>query len=253
VRHGARLALAGALAPLTLTGCLGVKTTQDKSAERAARAETRLANQKGLAVTRENADVKVELSRVLQDANGVAAIVRLKNDGPAQIGVPVAITVQDAKGTKLFANDAPGLDPALVSMPALRHGETTYWVNNQILVAGKADKLAVKVGAARGQAPADLPKITIADLRLDHDEDGAFARGTVRNESAVEQRRLTIFCVVGAGRTVEAAGRAVVDKLPAAAAAKKPTRFTVYFIGKPKRAELSCSAPPTVLAGGQAK
>jgi hypothetical protein len=197
--------------------------------------------------------VRVELTRVLQDANGVAAIVRLRNDGPAQVGVPVAITVQDAKGAKLFANDAPGLEPALVSMPALRHGETTYWVNNQILVAGRADKLAVRVGAAQGRAPAALPRITISRLRLDHDQDGAFARGIVRNDSPVEQRRLTIFCVAGDGRHVEAAGRAVVDKLPPAASATKPTKFTVYFIGRPRRAQLSCAAPPTVLPGGQAK
>jgi hypothetical protein len=241
------------VAPLALGGCLGVETTQDKSATRAKLAQTRLATQKGLSITKVNTDIKVEQTAVIQDPNGVAAVVRLKNDGATQVSVPVGITVHDAKGAKLFANDAPGLEPALVSMPALRRGEDAFWVNNQIIVAGRARTVDVKVGVAGSSPPADLPKITISKLSVGHDPDGSYAKGIVRNESAIAQKRLTVFCVARDGDTVEAAGRAVVEKLLPAAEEKKPTTFTVYFIGKPKRADLSCAAPPTVLSGGTAK
>ena len=44
---------------------------------------------------------------------------------------------------------------------------------------------------------------------------------------------------------VVAAGRGILDVLPPAGA--KPTKFTAFFIGNPKGAKLSFSAPPTVL------
>jgi len=239
-----------ALVPFALTGCLGVETTQDKSAAKAKLAVDRIKNQTGLTIAKVNPDVKVEQSAVVQDPNGVAAVVHVKNTGSTQVAVPVAITVSDAAGKKLYANDAAGLDPSLVSLPVIAAGQEAYWVNNQILVAGKAKDIKAEVGAAKAGAPADLPKITLADVTVGHDEDGTYAKGTVRNESPIEQRRLTVSCVALEGAKVLAAGRAVIERLPAAAAATKPTPFTVFFIGDPKHAKLTCSAPPTVLTGG---
>jgi hypothetical protein len=42
----------------------------------------------------------------------------------------------------------------------------------------------------------------------------------------------------------------VIDRLAPAAVLKKPTSFTVFFIGDPKQSKLECSAPPTVPSGG---
>jgi len=255
VNHRRPLALGlAALAPLALGGCLGVQTTPEKSAAKAKVASRRLADeQKGQTVGKANAKVKVELAAVVQDANGVAAVVRVKNTGPAQVTLPVGVTVSDAKGKKLYANDVPGLDPSLTSLSALRAGEESYWVNNQILVAGKAAKAVAQIGRAKGKAGATLPKITLSAIRVGRDQDGVYARGEIRNDSPVAQTRLTVACVAADGGKVVAAGRAVVERLPPAAEAKKPTAFTVFFIGDPKGAKLDCSAPPTVLSGGTSK
>ncbi len=240
--------LAGA--PLALGGCLGVETTPEKSARAAAKATKEVTSQKGLSIAKANTSVKVEDSAVVQDPNGVAAIVRLKNTGPTQVTLPVAITVADAKGKKLYANDIPGLDPSLTSLAVLKAGETLDWVNNQILVAGKAAKVTAEVGAATGKpASGALPKIVLEDVTHGKDEDGFYAQGTIRNESEVPQKRLVVTCVARDGDRVIAAGRAVVEKLDPAATLKKPTKFTVFFIGDPKSSKLDCSAPPTVLSG----
>jgi hypothetical protein len=253
VRQRLRLVLLLSVAPLVLGGCLGVETTQEKSAARAKKAVKALKAQKGLKIAHVNPDVKVETSAVIQDPNGVAAVLRVRNTGGAQAQLPVAISVADAKGKKLYANDAPGLDPSLVSLPVLGKGQEAYWVNNQILTSGKASKVQAVVGAAKQQIRGAIPKITLAGIHYDKDEDGVFAKGTVSNDSPVLQRRLVIACVARAGDKVIAAGRAIVDKLPPAAQQKKPTFFTVYFIGDPKGARLDCAAPPTVLPGGAAK
>ena len=245
------MALCGLVAAsVALSGCLGVETTPEKSARKAKLAGQRIAEQKGLVVGRANASIKVEDTTLVQDANGVAAVVRLKNTGTAQAALPVGITVSDAKGKKLYANDIPGLDPSLTSLPVLGAGQEADWVNNQILVAGKASAIAAKVGAAKGKAPGALPKITLSDIAHGHDADGFYAKGIVRNASPIAQKRLVVTCVARAGGKVLAAGRAVIDRLLPSAGLKKPTTFTVFFIGDPKQSELDCSAPPTVLSRG---
>jgi hypothetical protein len=240
--------LAGA--PLALSGCLGVETTPEKSAKAAKLAEKAVTSQKGLKIGKANASVKVVSSAVVQDPNGVAAVVRLKNTGSTQVTLPIAITVADAKGAKLYANDIPGLDPSLTSLPVLAAGEEVDWVNNQILVSGQAAKVTAAVGAATGKpATGALPEIVLADVTHGRDEDGFYARGQIRNESDVSQKRLVVTCVVRSGGKVIAAGRAVVERLDPAATLKKPTMFTVFFIGDPQSGKLDCAAPPTVLSG----
>ena len=242
-------ALLLAAAALAATGLAACESTQDKSARLAKDADTRL-NAKGSVVGRENPDIRIEQTALVQDANGVAAVVRLRNRGAAQADLPVTITVSDARGRRLYRNDIAGLEPALVSVPALGKGEETFWVNNQILVAGRAKKVAAKVGAAKERPGGSLPRMEITGTHLDHDVDGVFARGIIANRSPVLQKRLTIFAIARKGGRIVAAGRAVIDKLPPAARTKRPTVFTVYFIGDPRGARLSFAAPPTVLDPG---
>lgn len=241
--------LAGVPVALSASGCLGVETTPEKSAKAAAKAKRAVTAQKGLKIGAANARVEVEDAVLVQDPNGVAAVVRLRNTGPTQVTLPIAVTVSDAKGQKLYANDTPGLDPSLTSLAVLKAGQEADWVNNQIMVAGKAAKVAAQVGKATGKVPSGaLPKIAIGGVTHGKDEDGFSAQGTLRNESGVTQKRLVVTCVAREGGKVVAAGRAVVEKLDPFATTRKPTRFTVFFIGDPTSSKLGCSAPPTVLS-----
>jgi hypothetical protein len=250
-KPGLLVLAAGVGGSVLLGGCLGVETTPEKSAKKAKTAVNSIANQKGLTIGRRNAAIKVEDSAIVQDANGVAAVVRIKNTGATQVSLPLAITVSDVKGKKLYANDTPGLDASLTSLPVLGAGQEADWVNNQILVAGKASKVAAQVGAAKGKARTGaLPKIVLSNIKAGRDEDGNYVKGTVANTSAIAQKRLVVSCVAREGDKVLAAGRAVVDRLAPATESKKPTTFTVFFIGDPKQAQLACTAPPTVLSGG---
>jgi hypothetical protein len=246
-------ACAGLAATVALTGCLGVETTPEKSAKKAKLAAKHLADQKGVKVGKANATIEVQDAAVVQDPNGVAAIVHLKNTGATQASLPVGITVTDAKGAKLYANDIPGLDPSLTSVPVLAAGQEAYWVNNQILVSGKASKVKAVVGDAKSKPTGALPKITLSDVAHGKDADGFYAKGTISNDSDIPQKRIVVTCVARDGQKVVAAGRAVIDRLMPAAGLKKPTSFTVFFIGDPKQSKLDCAAPPTVLSTGGTK
>jgi hypothetical protein len=234
--------LVAILAVLGLSAC---QTTQELSAQRAKTAK-KLVNQKGLRVSRENPDIAVGTTAVLQDKNGIAAVVELRNTGKAaQAKLPVSIAVTDAAGKALYRNDIAGLEDALVQMPLLTKGEDAFWVNNQITAVGRPAKVQAKVGASKGKVPAQVPRFAISNVALGSDTDGVYATGRITNDSKVAQKRLTIFCVARKRSKIVAAGRAILDALPPAGA--KPTKFTVFFIGNPKGAKLSFSAPPTVL------
>ena len=243
LRAAVLVALAAA-APVALGAC---ESTQETSRRLSSSARASL-DVKGVTVTKRNPDVTVLSETVLHDVNGVAAVVRVRNRGPAQAKVPVGIAVKDAKGRTLYSNSIPGLDPSLTSLPVIGRGEETFWVNNQIQTATAPRRVAAVVGAAV-PARGSLPRIVVGRPAFGTDTSGVFARARITNRSKVAQKRLVVSCVSRRGGSVVAAGRAIVEKL-LPAPTPKPVTFRVYFIGNPRRGALTCAAPPTVLSGG---
>jgi hypothetical protein len=235
-----RTLLVFAAVAVLVTGC---ESTQDKSA-RLAKSGVKAAHEKGLVIQQRNTSVDVGRTWVLSDENGTAVAVELKNRSKKpEVGVPIAIDVQDAKAKSVFKNDAGGLEPALTSISVLRPGESVTWVNDQVQPAGSAATAKAVVGVA-GTPPADLPKTRVTPGTLVQDPvSGIEATGYVYNDSKIEQRKLVVYCVARKGKKVVAAGRGVIQKIKAG----RRGRYHVFFIGNPAGAELQVAAPPTVL------
>ena len=244
----ARRAVLGLFAAALAAALPACESTQDQSA-RLAKGASKLLAVQGVKIAHANRSVAVVGRTVLRDANGVAAVVTLRNSGPAQAKVPLLIALRDAKGRTLYSNAVPGLDPSLTSVSAIARGDRTFWVNNQIQAARPPRTLSARVGVAAGRTPAELPQIEVTKLKLLRDTDGAFARGVIANRSKVPQRRLVVSCLSRRGGRIVAAGRAIVDRLPPAPT-PKPQTFRVYFIGDPAGGEMRCVAPPTVIEPG---
>jgi hypothetical protein len=239
-RAGALVVVAAAA--VGLSAC---QTTQELSAQRAKSAK-KLVAEKGLTIGKANPDVAVGRTAVVQDANGIAAVVELRNKGKgAQAQLPVAISVTDAAGKPLYQNNIAGLEDSLVSMALLDGGQDAFWVNNQVTATGKPATVKATVGMAKGKLPAKVPSLELSDVSLSTDSGSTVAKGTIVNKSPIAQKRVTIFCVARRGSKIVAAGRGIVDRIPPAGG--KPTPFNVFFIGNPKGAKLSFAAPPTVL------
>lgn len=244
---GCRAALFAA-AGLAAAGLSACETTQETSS-RLAKGAKDVVQEHGLKLGRPNADVAVTGSAVLQDTNGTAAVVLLRNRGAAQADVPVAISLTSRKGKVVYANDIPGLDKSLTSLAVIGAKQRTFWVNDQIQPAARPRKASAKVGGARAAARGPFPRLELTKVRYESDTDGLYAGGVVTNRSKVPQVRLVISCISRRGDRIIAAGRAIVDRL-LPAPTPKPTTFRVYFIGNPKGGALVCTAPPTVLSGG---
>lgn len=227
---------------LLVTGCT---STQDKAAKLRAQGSA-AAGQKGLEVKRQNPNVSVGTTRVIQDENGTAAVIELENKTRRDFAnVPVSLEVLGAKRKRVFKNNAAGLEPSLVSTSLLRGGESQLWVNDQVAVGqdvgSKAREARAKVGTPRAPPPKSIPKLSISSPRLVKDEvSGDFARGNVTNRSNVEQRKLILYAVARKGGRIVAAGKGGIDRLPA----KGRRLYRIFFIGKPAGAELELSAPP---------
>jgi hypothetical protein len=232
-------AAAVALAALAVAGC---ESTQARSA-RLARSPGRAAHEQGVKVTTRNPAVRVVATSLVHDRFGTAAVIELRSRAKQpQAALPLTFVVQGAGGRREFANDGPGLEDALTHVPLLRPGERAFWVHDQVQAAAPR-RVVARVGTSTAAVPSRLPRLVAAGVRLDHDSSGAFTRGTLRNDSAVAQRKVVVYAVAERGGKVVAAGRAGIERI----AGHKAQPFKVFWIGDPAGAQVRVFAPPTVL------
>lgn len=235
------LMLASSLAAAGFSGC---ESTQSKSAELAKKGSKAL-HQKGLTVAKQNSTVKVVSASVVQDENGAAVVVTLRNASANDTAaLPISIQVLGGHGATLFKNDAPGLAPSLVQTPVLPPRGEADWVNDQVPVTAPAKSVKAEVGASTAKPPANVPHLTATAPSLAVDPvSGVEASGKVKNDSNVEQRALVVYAVARKGRRVVAAGRGQIQRLKPG----KQANYHIFFIGNPRGGRVSVTAPPTVL------
>jgi hypothetical protein len=241
-----RLAALLVLGALALTGC---ETTAEKSArlERAAKALSahRQAAAKALTVTTPSRFVKVlqaTLVRATQQGASSAVVVQVRNDSSRPLRtVPIAVTVTDAAGKTTYQNNEPGLETALVAIPAIGPHSTIDWVDDQAS-AGAGTRASARVGEAATPIGGPLPATSVKGLHLSEGGgSGPEIEGNVRNASATSLHDLVVFVTATRGGQPVAAARAVVSEL----GANSSHGFTAVLVGSPRGAALQASAPAT--------
>jgi hypothetical protein len=239
--YGSTIALLAVLV-LALSGC---ESSQDQSARLQKAGAHAIADQRGLVIRARNADARVVQTGVITDPNGTAAVVVVRNLKAMPLGtLPLAITVTGRGGKSVFRNDAPGLQPSLVSVAAVPpRGEIT-WVNDQVIPTGKAVTVRAEIGAGGADAPASLPRLEVGAPQVTNDPaSGLEANGKITNRSSVTQLKLFVYVSAWRGGHLVSAGRGAIARLAAGARAT----YHVYLIGNPQGARFTVAAPPTVL------
>jgi hypothetical protein len=226
---------------LVIAGC---ESTQDKSARLERLAASKGETGKGLVVRERSRDVRPLRTSALQDANGTAVVVELRNRSERALArIPLALQVRGRDRSVLYANDVAGLDESLVSVPSIAAGGRLLWVNDQVTAAERPDRVRATVGA-NARPVERLPRIDVRGVRLQGDPvSGVAAVGKVTNRSEVEQRRLVVFAVARKGGKVVAAGRAIINRVRPG----KSAPFQAFFIGDPRGAQLEVAAPPILV------
>lgn len=235
------LAIALAGVALVVTGC---ESTQDKSAKIAAELGP-VQQEKGLKIGKESKDVEVVSAKLLSDANGAAAVVRLRNRSKDDlVGVPIEVDVLDAKGRSVYTNTIPGIELALAAVPFVEAGGEVAWVHDQILASGKPAKVEVKVGEGGRPFDGKQPRVSVSQPKLEGDPySGILAGGNVANEAGEDLDRLLLYAVATKGGEVVAAGRGAIEPFKDK---PKPQPYNIYFIGDPRGADLEISEFPTI-------
>ena len=235
-----------ALAAIALTGC---ETSAEKSArlERAALANLPPGHGAGtgpLKISRPSAVVKVTSAVLVRDAEGIAAVVTLRNDSAgARQAVPLEINVRDRRGASLYSNTASGLSGSLTTVSYIPAHGTATWVDDQVQLTGTPSAVAAEAGEGK-PAGAQAPQIELRRGEVTEEAGGSGVRGTAVNHSRIAQRELVIYAVASKGGRVLAAGRAVLTELAAGASAP----FSISLIGPASGGSgLSLSAPATTL------
>jgi hypothetical protein len=238
--YPALLALAGVA--LVSGGCW--ESTQDKSAQIAAELGP-VQREKGLKISRRSKDVKVLSTTLLTDVNGSAVVVEVRSDSNRDlVDVPILIDVLDAKGKSVYSNALPGLEAALTSIPYLEAGKEATWVHDQVLAAGKPQRVEVTVGAGGTPHDGEIPEFTATDPKLEGDpHSGVVAGGNVENKSGTKNERLLLYAVARRGEEVVAAGRGAIEKIKPE---PKSLPYNIYFIGDPSGADVEVTWFPTL-------
>ena len=195
----------------------GCESTQDKADRLARRGQGRLHREGPARDEAQPRRARSSSTAVLTDPNGAAAVVVLRNTRarPRWPRCRSRSTSRAPAARRVFRNDAPGLEPSLVSVPVIRGGGQALWVNDQVVAAEKPRKRAGEGRHALGQGAAQDPAACcVQGVRFERlSATGLSAVGFVRNNSDVEQRDLVLFGIARRGKKIVAAGRAQVRRI----------------------------------------
>lgn len=236
--------LAAVLAGVALVSSGCWESTQDKSAKIAAELGP-VKQEKGLQITKPSKDVEVISTTLLNDDNGSAIVVEVRNRSNRDlVNVPILIDVLDAKGRSIYSNDLPGLEPALTSIPYAEAGEEATWVHDQVLAVGKPKRVEVTVGEGGAPFAGEIPEFTASEPKLEGDpHSGLVAGGNAENKSGGRVERVLLYAVARRGDEVVAAGRGAIEKVKPE---PKPLPYNIYFIGDPRGADVNVTLFPTL-------
>ena len=141
-----------------LAALCGCESTVD-AAKKFAASGAAAFKQKGISVRAVNRDIRVLGSSVIQDQNGAAVVIDVRNISThAAMGAPIAIIVKDAHGHSVFRNNGAGLEAALAHLPLLAPGQTFSWINDQVQPNGTPKRVVARIGSGTtpARAPSDL-------------------------------------------------------------------------------------------------
>jgi hypothetical protein len=231
------LALAGLAAVAISVG--GCETTAEKSAQLEKAAKRVALARVGLSIEHASTQAKVIRATVVHGSDGAAAAVTVRNLSPhTLVSVPIAITVEGARGQTLYQNNAPGLESALTHVPSIpAHGNVT-WVNDQVS-SSESTSVSAELGEASATSGPE-PRIEVHGTHVTEASTGETS-GTVHNRSSIAQAKLVVYVTARKSGKIVAAGRALLADVPADASAP----FDLYLAGSASGARLEASAPPT--------
>jgi hypothetical protein len=229
----------GALA-VTASAC---ESTESESAKIAREGGPAAAGPSALKLGAANRGVRTSDVTLLSSSGRTAVAVKLTaTSHRAQLNVPLLVNVTGAGEKVLYTNGTGGVEAALQRIALLRPDESTWWVDDQVLVTQKASAVKVRVGTGTSPRSTKAPVLTAKTKQVGEQSGLSTLSGELVNGSSKAQAKATVFAVALRGGKVVAAGRAVVESLAGHRGATAP--FQIFLVGNPAGAKFELTAEP---------
>lgn len=237
------LAVAGCgVLTVSVSAC---ESTEQESAKIGREGQQLVASQGTLKLGAANHRVRVVDVTLLSSAGRTAVAVRLTGTSTRpQANVPVLVSVTGAGRKLLYSNDTGGLEPSLQQIALLRPGQEEWWVDDQVLTSQSATGASVRVGTGVTPRSGTIPDIAVTGVHLGRQGGMPVLSGDLVNRSATSESKVPVFAVALRRGRVLAAGRAVVESLPAHSTTPAP--FQIFLVGNPAGAGVKVTVAPTV-------
>lgn len=238
-----RRALALAGCSVLSVGLSACESTEQESAKLNREGQQLASSQGGLKLGAVNHSVHASDVTLLSSGGRTAVAVKL-HASSTQAEVPLLVTVTGVANKVLYTNSAAGTEPSLQQMASLRAGQDSWWVDDQVLTSQTATHARVRVGTGKKVKSSAVPQIAISAVRLGQASGQPTLSGKLVNHSATSQAKLPVFAVALRGGKIVAAGRAVIESLPAHSSA--PVAFQIFLVGNPAGATTKLTVAPSV-------
>ena len=238
-----RLVVAATIVAITGSACESTfdKAARKQRAQAAAIAATKL-NIKA------NAVVDAKVAKILTASDGTAAIVVELTSHDKKNGLlwaPIDVRLLDAAGAVVAETNVDGADPALVHVPFVPPGGRSFYVNDLLSPTATPVSARVTLGGQPVVIPVPAPDLQATAEYVNDPDYGALFNGTVKNGTTVRQEEVIVQVVARRGGEIVAAGTSIVKHLEPGASQS----FQGLFIGDPKGAKLTVSAPVSNIPG----
>ncbi len=237
--------LAGAAAVVVALCGTACESTFDKAARRE-RAQEAAVSATKLEISANKA-VSAKVVKVLTGADDTAAVViELTSLDKTQglLWAPIDVRLLDATGAVVAETNVEGADPVFVHVPFVPAGGTSFYVNDLLAPTATPVKAEVTLGGTPITVPTPAPALEATAEYVEDPDYGPSFNGTVTNGTDVTQEQVIVQVVARRGDDVVAAGTSIVKGLAPGASAT----FEGLFVGDPKGAKLTVSAPVSNIA-----
>lgn len=216
---------------VTATAC---ESTEQESAKIASREQAAAASALKLgAIDRQ---VHVSDATLVSGGGRMAVAVRLTSSSTRTlVEVPLLAEVTGAGGKVLYTNATPGLEASLQHVALLRPHQSTWWVDDQVLITKHETGVVLRVGTgSHAHSRSSVVDLAATGVHATQQGGSSLVSGKLIRHGGRGHGKVLVSVVALKGGRVVAAGRTVLGS-PSGGS------FTVFLIGSAAGAKLTTS------------
>lgn len=215
---------------MTATAC---ESTEQESAKIASREQAAAAS--ALKLGEIDRQVHVSDATLVSGGGRMAVAVKLTSSSTRTLfEVPLLAEVTGAGGKVLYTNATPGLEASLQHVALLRPHQSTWWVDDQVLITKHETGVVLHVGTGSHAHTSSAASFAATGVHATQQGGSSLVSGKLIRHGRRGHGKVLVSVVALKGGRVVAAGRTVLGS-------PSGSSFTVFLVGNAAGAKLTTS------------